>query len=200
MKKLLAITAFLIATPVGAQEMAPTREYGLESWEQVYEVLSHPRCANCHVGADNRPRWSGPGYGLAPGEWVYHGMNINGGEDRIGISTLPCMTCHQTENSDLPHGPPGAPVWALAPVEMEWFGKDSAYVCAQIKDPERNGGRSIEEVAEHIGHDPLVAWGWAPGPGRQAAPHSAGETAAAVRVWEAAGAPCPGDVTPTDDL
>ena len=28
---------------------------GVEVWENIYQVLSHPRCVNCHV-ADDRPR------------------------------------------------------------------------------------------------------------------------------------------------
>jgi len=37
-----------------------------EKWLAVrgrdYQVISHPRCSNCRVGADNRPMWSGPSY------------------------------------------------------------------------------------------------------------------------------------------
>ena len=43
-------------------------------------------------------------------------------------------------------------------------------ICAQIKDPDRNGGLSPEEVADI--ETPLVGWGWAPGPGREPAPGS----------------------------
>lgn len=179
----------LFSLPLSAQEPAP--DDGLEAWSKIYEVLSHPRCSNCHVGADNRPRWSGPSYDLEEGEWVYHGMNVNAGESRIGNSTLLCSTCHQAENSDLPHGPPGAHVWALAPLEMEWFGKSSAYICAQIKDTNRNGGRSISEVAAHIDHDELVHWGWAPGPEREPAPYTRKATVGFFDAWAAAGAPCP---------
>ena len=164
---------------------------GLEAWEKIYEVVSHPRCANCHVGDDNRPRWSGASYGLDEGAWKYHGMNVNGGVDRIGSTTMPCSTCHQQENSDIPHGPPGAHVWALAPVQMEWFGKSSAYICAQVKDPERNGGRTLQEVANHIDHDELVHWGWEPGPGREPAPYSRKEAVGFFEAWAEAGAPCP---------
>jgi hypothetical protein len=28
---------------------------GTAAWTPVYEVFSHPRCANCHVGQDNVP-------------------------------------------------------------------------------------------------------------------------------------------------
>ena len=157
-----------------------------ETWAKIYEVFSHPRCANCHVPEDNRPRWSGPSYG----ETRFHGMNINGGESRIGAEGLPCSTCHEEANAPVPHGPPGAPHWALAPVEMVWWNRSSAEVCAQIKDEDRNGGRSLAEVADHIAEDPLVLWGWDPGPDREAAPYSAEQVATFVREWDAAGAPC----------
>ncbi|MEO1251059.1 MAG: hypothetical protein AAFW81_01780 [Pseudomonadota bacterium] len=163
----------------------------LAAWDDVYSVFSHPRCANCHVGDDNRPRWSGPSYGLAEGEWRYHGMNINAGASRIGAETLLCNACHGETNSDAPHGPPGAHVWALAPVEMVWWEQSSQEICEQIKDPTRNGGRTLEEVAEHVAEDELVHWGWAPGPGREPAPFSAEIIAERITVWAAAGAPCP---------
>ena len=35
-------------------EDSVTREEGLSAFERVYKVVSHPRCANCHVGADGR--------------------------------------------------------------------------------------------------------------------------------------------------
>ena len=158
-----------------------------DTWAKIFEVFSHPRCANCHVPEDNRPRWSGPSYGEAR----FHGMSINGGESRIGAEGLPCATCHAEANAPVPHGPPGAPHWALAPVEMVWWDQSSAEVCAQIKDEDRNGGRTLAEVAEHIAEDPLVLWGWEPGPGREPPPYSAAEVAQFVRDWSEAGAACP---------
>ncbi len=186
-----AILLLVIAMAKPAIAQSPTADPGLAIWDKIYEIVSHPRCSNCHVGEDNRPRWSGGNYGLEDGEWAFHGMNVNAGEDRIGNTTLPCATCHQQQNSDLLHGPPGAHVWTLAPVEMEWFGKSSAYACAQIKDPLRNGGRSIADVAAHIDHDELVHWGWDPGPGREPAPYSRKEAVAFFADWADAGAPCP---------
>ena len=64
-----------------------------------------------------------------------------------------------------------------------------------MKDPARNGARTIEEIAGHIKEDELVGWGWTPGPGREAAPYSAEQTAEFVLAWGAAGAPCPSDDT-----
>ena len=171
---------------------APLSEIeALEAWNVVYEVFSHPRCASCHVGADNRPRWSGEHYGLAEGEWRFHGMNINAGDSRIGAAAVTCSACHQERNSVITHGPPGAPHWALAPVEMGWWQASSAELCFQLKDPERTGGRTLEEVADHVGHDALVLWAWDPGPGREVPPHAAEATVNALLNWVAAGAPCP---------
>jgi hypothetical protein len=177
------LAMLLLATPALAQDT------GLATWSKIHAVFSHPRCANCHVGPDNVPIWSGPSSGPAPRP---HGMNINGGTSRDGAAYIVCSACHAPHNAQLPHGPPGAPAWLLAPVSMQWFGKSSAEICAQIKDKDRNGGRlTIEEVAAHIERDALVHWGWSPGPGREPAPYSAAQVAAFLRQWDAAGAPCP---------
>ncbi len=172
----------LIATPALAQDQ------GLQFWSKIYDVVSHPRCANCHVGPDNVPMWSGSSYGSKARP---HGMNVNAGVSRIGNEYIVCSTCHALHNSQLPHGPPGAHIWLLPPSTMQWFGKSNAEICAQIKDPARNGERTIAEIAEHIAHEELVHWGWDPGPGREPAPYSAAELVEFVKQWDAAGAPCP---------
>lgn len=185
MKKalLISLLSLFIVPFASAQE----NRDGLEHWQKLYEVFSHPRCANCHVPEDNRPRWSGPSYG----ESGFHGMNIDAGVSRIGADSIICSTCHAQTNSDEPHGPPGSPIWMLAPVQMVWWEQTSKQICEQIKDPQRNGGRDLAAIAAHIRHDKLVHWGWAPGPGREPAPYSIEETAQFVDLWAAAGAPCP---------
>ena len=35
-----------------------------------------------------------------------------------------------------------------------------------LKDPAKNGKRSLEEITTHMGTDKLVLWGWDPGDGR----------------------------------
>ena len=183
MKRLLALFFFLAsASPVAAQDG------GLAAWDRIYQVLSHPRCANCHVGTDNLPMWSEPRV-MDPRP---HGMNINGGLSRVGAEYIPCGTCHMPHNAELPHGPPGAPNWQLPPAAMQWFGKAAAEVCAELKDPARNGNRTLDQIADHVASDKLVAWAWSPGPGRAPAPYSAAEVADDLKQWEAAGAPCPG--------
>ncbi len=169
---------------------------GLQAFERVYQVLSHPRCANCHVGADNIPMWSGPSYGKTRP----HGMNILAGASRIGAETLLCQTCHRTFSTreSKPHAPPHFGLdWRLAPVAYEWFGKSPAYICAQLSDPARNGGRDWMGLARHLvadaGHRGPVLWGWNPGGNREPAPYSLQEHVSDVLAWGVAGQPCPGD-------
>lgn len=181
---LCMLAALSLSTRAGAQaDMAR----GLEAWEKLYAVFSHPRCANCHV-EDDRPRWSGAHYGRGV---RVHAFNVQGGAKGEGMAGQPCKACHAEHNAKVLHGPPGAHNWHLAPREMVWFDKSSAHICAQIKDPARNGGRALDAIAEHVRTDKLVAWGWAPGPGREPAPGSAEEAYRAVQAWAAAGAPCP---------
>ena len=191
----MAASSVMLSAAVAQQtagEASSSRSQGLEAWAKIHEVFSHPRCANCHVD-DGRPRWSGPSYG---DEARYHGMFVGGDPDQmLGKPGLMCTTCHSVENADVPHGPPGAEVWFLAPKEFVWFEKSSAEICEQVKDPARNGGRSMTDLETHVAEDHLVAWGWKPGPGREPAPYSAAETAANISVWAANGAPCP---SPTD--
>ena len=51
---------------------------------------------------------------------------------------------------------------------MAWVGKSLGEICEQIKDPARNGGKSMEELIHHMAEDSLVGWGWHPGVGPRA--------------------------------
>lgn len=186
MKPLLVLLVLALPVPAVAQDARLAQ--GLTEWQKIFEVFSHPRCANCHT-QDDHPRWSGAHYG----QTRIHPFNVRRGPDGFGNPGLTCQTCHQDTNAEILHGPPGAPQWHLAPAEMVWFEKSSADICAQIKDPARNGAMSLEEVAVHVRDDALVAWGWTPGPGREPAPGSARETFAALERWAGLGAPCPQD-------
>lgn len=163
-----------------------SRADGLADWAKINTVFSHPRCANCHT-PDDRPHWFNKKTGLS----AVHGMNVQRGLDGMGNVGMRCSNCHMEKNGALKGMTPGAPKWHLAPAEMVWLGQTSAQICAQIKDPLRNGNRSLEEIAQHVLHDPLVGWGWQPGEGREPAPGSAQETFDALQRWTAAGAPCP---------
>lgn len=169
-----------------------SREEGMEAWLRIYEVASHPRCSNCHVGSDNTPMWSGPSYGKARP----HGMNVNAGDSRIGAEYVQCSTCHAYREgvNDMPHAAPQVAMnWQLAPVEAEWFGKSSVDICNQLRDPERNGGRDFNEIASHLDHDLILHWAWNPGGGREPAPFSLQEHVNDVLAWGVAGYPCEND-------
>jgi hypothetical protein len=155
MKKRATIVGFAAAFSfLGTGAFALDREEALAHWEKIHEVFSHPRCANCHV-EDDSPRWSGPHYGVMR----VHGFAIGRGIDGFGSPGQRCTACHFEANAERLHGPPGAPNWHLAPAEMAWFGKSSAEICAQVGDPERNGDRTLLEIAEHVRDDALLEAG-----------------------------------------
>lgn len=144
------------------------------------QVLQHPRCLNCHPDGD-RPS-QGTGYPHQP--------PVQRGADGHGITAMRCTTCHQTANFE-PGRVPGHPNWHLAPASMAWQQKSLAEICAQVKDPARNGGHSLSEMVEHMAHDSLVGWAWNPGVGREPAPGSQASFGALVKAWAEAGAACP---------
>ena len=185
-----ALFALLIAaSPLAAQDTTVTREEGLAAWDRVFEVASHPRCTNCHVGAQDAPMWEGLGYA----ENAKHGMNIQADASRIGAESVPCRTCHVTSAAanTMPHAPPHIDeAWRLPPVELDWLDKTSAEICAQMRDPETNDGNTVAELVEHIETSAFVNWGFVPGGGRSVPRGTAADLAANVALWGAAGTPC----------
>jgi hypothetical protein len=167
---------------------------GLAAWKRVETVLTHPRCANCHVGPDNIPIWTVTGESKSRP----HGMNIHAGDSRIGAETIACSTCHMTSTAPntLAHAPPHVGLdWQLAPVDFVWYGKSGAEICAQLKDPKRNGGRDAAGLVEHLRHDAevngFIPWAWQPGGGRETPPGTFEDHVKDVAMWGAAGQPCP---------
>jgi hypothetical protein len=148
---------------------------------EAAKVFTHPRCMNCHPAGD-RPR---QGDLRRP-----HQPPVFRGEDGFGLPALRCPVCHQQANVDAGRVP-GDPVWHLAPAEMGWESKTVGQICAQIKDPGRNGNRSLEEIVHHVGTDHLVGWAWAPGAGRQPAPGTQAQVGALLDEWVKSGAVCP---------
>ena len=146
---------------------------------ELGKVLTNPRCLNCHPASD-RPRQGDTAR--------LHQPPVFRGADGFGLPALRCPICHQTANFGTV---PGNPIWHLAPYEMAWEGKTLGEICAQIKDPARNGNRSLATLVEHIGEDHLVGWAWAPGPGRKPAPGKQKEAGALVAAWIETGAACP---------
>ncbi len=158
-----------------------------DAFAEVAKVLRHPRCMNCHPSGD-RPH--------VGDESRMHGMNVMRGPDNHGVAAVQCATCHQDENQDL-MGIPGAPAWHLAPRGMGWVGLDDHDLAESLKDRKRNGDRSFADLIHHMSEDPLVAWGWNPGRGREAVPVPHEVFVQQFRDWIDSGAvsPEPGTTT-----
>lgn len=148
---------------------------------EASRVMLHPRCANCHPAGDS------PLQGDAR---TLHDPAVQRGPDDHGVPAMECVSCHQDKNTTLARVP-GAPNWALAPRVMAWTGKTPREVCEQLKDPARNGGKTLLQIVDHAAHDPLVAWGWDPGAGRAPAPGDQASFGALVDAWVKSGAHCP---------
>jgi hypothetical protein len=182
------LTAYGVAS--GRDNLAPPESFGaigdadarsVAIFTELGKVLTHPRCTNCHPAGDT-PRQGD--------ERRQHQPPVTRGADGQGRATMRCATCHQKANFE-PARMPGHPDWHLAPRDMAWEGKTLAEICAQIKDPSRNGGRKIEDLIHHIATDTLVGWAWAPGFGRAPAPGTQKEAGALVEAWAKTGAVCP---------
>jgi len=170
-----------LASPNSFASIADTAKRSAAMFVELGKVLTHPRCVNCHPAGD-RPRQGDTAR--------LHQPPVERGADGHGLPAMRCSICHQQANFD-PARVPGHPEWHLAPREMAWEGKTLAEICAQIKDPARNGGRSLEELVHHIGTYTLVGWAWAPGFGRQSAPGTQKQAGALVEAWVKTGAECP---------
>ena len=170
-----------LASPESFASIADTDARSAAMFTELGKVLTHPRCTNCHPAGD-RPRQGD--------ESRLHQPPVTRGADGHGLPAMRCSTCHRNANFD-PGRMPGHPEWHLAPLEMAWEGKTVAEICAQIKDPARNGGRKVEELVHHIGEDTLVGWAWIPGVGRRPAPGTQKQAGALVEAWVKAGAACP---------
>jgi hypothetical protein len=161
--------------------IADEKERSLALFQEAGKVITHARCMNCHP-AGERP---------AQGDDRHpHMPLVVRGVDNFGAVGMRCTTCHGPANFDAA-GIPGNPAWHVAPIEMAWVGKSLGEICQQIKDPERNGGKSMEELVHHMAEDSLVGWGWHPGVGREPAPGTQKEFGALFKAWANTGAVCP---------
>jgi hypothetical protein len=172
------VSAFSDITDPAARSIALFTEAG--------RVITHPRCMNCHP-ADDVPR-----QGM---EQELHVPVLYGGPKGHGVPGLPCATCHQATNTPIVGATlasvPGHPKWALAPAEMAWIGRSLGQICEQLKDPKRNGGKTLAEIHHHMAEDTLVGWGWDPGPGRKPVPGTQKAFGELIKAWIDTGARCP---------
>ena len=181
----VALAAFEVAT-VYAAPRTPKPDAGAsrEAFLQLYKVFTSPRCQNCHLSGD---------FPLQGDDSHVHMQNVQRGSDGHGVYGMRCNTCHQTANLPGEHMPPGNPKWSLPSPDhkMVFVGRSPAQLCLQLKDPKQTGGRSLQQLLEHVSSDDLVGWAWDPGAGRTLPPLSRAETVAQMKIWIDGGAACP---------
>jgi hypothetical protein len=158
------------------------------NFTKMMDVLTHPRCMNCHP-SDNVPKQGQDGHP--------HYFGMEGGENDQGFVATKCTTCHQTENNNY-SGVPGAPHWGLAPQSMSWKGLTRKEIASVILDKNKNGGKNLNAVEKHLTEDELVLWAWNPGIDaagnkREKPPISEEEFKKVVKEWIADGAIIPED-------
>ena len=74
---------------------------------------------------------------------------------------------------------------------MAWAGLDEHELAEQLKDPNRNGHRTLVQMIEHLSSESLVLWAWEPGGGRRTPPLTHDQFVQRFKDWVAAGAPSP---------
>ena len=177
-RQLQGVAAFQSITDTGDRSRA--------LFTEAAKVITDPRCMNCHP-VTGRPT---QGDDMHP-----HIPFMQAGASRIGVDGLACSTCHRAENTTVLgsriRSIPGNAHWSLAPDSMGWQGHSLGYICRQIQDPERNGGRGLAQIRQHLAEDHLVAWAWHPGEGRRPAPGTQAEFGALIVAWIETGAECP---------
>jgi hypothetical protein len=179
------------SAPPKKQTPAVTREAGLEAWQRVYSVLTHPRCINCHTATD---------YPQQGDDRHRHSVNVVRGPGGNGVPAMNCATCHQGANAEST-GVPGAHGWHLAPLSMKWQDANdktlsSGQVCSSLTDRSKNSGLSGAGLLKHHQSEALVLWAFHPGHRRDGSarslpPVTHEEFVAATRTWVEAGTPCP---------
>ena len=148
---------------------------------EAYKVFMHPRCMNCHPAGD---------VPLQGDDSHPHAQNVRRGPDGKGKYALKCQNCHQLTNLPGLNMPPGNPNWHLPPPEMKMIfqGKSPRELARQLKDPDQNGHKTLEQLLHHVTEDKLVLGGWDPGDGRTRPPLSHDEFARKMREWIEKGA------------
>ena len=177
------VTAFAadLRAPDTFTTIADANERARALFTEAGKVIMHPRCMNCHP-AGERPS---QGSDMHP-----HQPLVVRGDDDKGAVAMRCTTCHQAANFE-PSGVPGHPLWHVAPISMAWQSKTLGQICEQVKDPARNGGKTLAQIEEHMAHDSLVGSGWTPGGSREPAPGSQEQFGKLIAAWIASGAACP---------
>ncbi|MDG1482001.1 MAG: c-type cytochrome [Myxococcota bacterium] len=152
---------------------------GLAAFADIYAVATHPRCMNCHPSGD---------VPLQTDESTPHSMGITRFSPLQGQH---CSTCHAgvAVGDGLTPLPPADPAWSMPPKSMAFEDRTIRALCEQLKDPEQNGGRGLNDLTRHAAEDHLLLTSWHAG--RTPPPISHPALVERFTTWAAAGAPCP---------
>ncbi|RZJ73022.1 hypothetical protein [Flavobacterium sp.] len=155
----------------------------VKAFRQVYKVLMHPRCMNCHPKGD---------IPLQGDDSHVHAMQPKRGKDGKGVYAMKCTNCHQPQNTAGVHTPPGNPNWHLPPADMKMVfeGRSINQLAKQLVDPKQNGNKDYKKLIEHA-DDGLVKAGWNMGKGRPAPPLTHAQFKKAWITWLENGAYAP---------
>jgi hypothetical protein len=175
-----------LRAPAEFAAITDAEERSAALFTEAARVLEHPRCMNCHP-ATRFPTQGDDRHAHVP--------LMPGGASDHGVPGIQCATCH-TDHNVATFGEgiasvPGTLHWGLAPAPMAWQGLSTGGICAQLKDPERNGDRTLAQIHTHIMTDSLISWAWSPGEGRTPPPGTLADFGALLAAWIETGALCP---------
>jgi hypothetical protein len=180
----LFVTAFaaLIWQWEATTQEISDREASLAAWDRVVTVLQHPRCSNCHqpvqlLQGDNGHR---------------HTPRVVRGSDGRGVPGMRCVSCHSEQGNNETSRVPGAMEWKMPPRERAWAAMSVGQMCRTLKDPAKNGRRSLQGIIKHLQDDPLTHWAWDPGRTRESISMPHHVFIDFVEEWVRTGAHCPG--------
>lgn len=173
-----------LKSPEAFQHLDDKEAFSKAVFNELGKVLQHPRCVNCHADGDVPLQ----GDTMQP-----HQPTVKRGPNDMGVPGMMCMTCHMPDNVQVSKtwAMPGHQPWKMAPISQIWENKSIGDICRQMKDNERNGGMSLDDIIHHVKEDGLVGWGWHPGEGREKAPGSQKIAGELTQAWVESGAGCP---------
>ena len=160
-------------------EVTLGEDEGLAAFADIYAVSMSPRCMNCHPAGDAP---------LQTDASTPHTMNVTRLSPTEGVHCSQCHAPSAVGDGTAPL-PPADTIWSMPPSSMAFEGRSPAALCAQLKDPEANGGRGLTDLKDHVEQDHLLITSWHSG--RTAPPLSHPELVERFETWGAAGGPCP---------
>jgi hypothetical protein len=178
---LISVTVALIWSREATPQESSGLEASLAAWGRIVSVLQHPRCSNCHQPNE-------PLQGDSPRR---HSPRVVRGRDNMGVPGMRCGSCHGEQENNEASRVPGAADWKMPPRSMAWARLPSGQVCRSLKDPTKNGRRSLKAIIKHMQDDSLVHWSWDPGGARDSIPMSHHVFVEFVEEWVRSGAHCP---------